>query len=404
MATAFTKFLHGIGSGLLGEKQPFMRDYQHAHRLYVQDNYARAPKVGFTYFLAFNLTSVAKNMGPLTTWNREGLNSVGLLVKKCDLPKFSITTETMNQYNRKTVVQTKMKYNSINIDFHDDNRDITTGLWERYYRYYYDDAHENYKIIKKSGGPGEQKQSLTEKIKGAISGKFRNQASNEGIVAVPQAFEDVKYISGDQYNFNYGISPIIERFFSTIDIYVLHQHRFTQYTLVNPMITDWSHDSLDNADGTKLLGNKMTIAYESVLYNHGKIKKGTIAHSFAAVYYDNTPSPLSLAGGGGGGLFGVLGGAGDVFSSFASGNFLGGALQAVNLVKNAKKLTTDGIKQELTGAAISVITNPAVLRPQPGSSAQQTTSAIGGIGLNPSAPTTFAAPRAITPPSSFPTF
>jgi hypothetical protein len=35
-----------------------MKDYQHADRLYVRDTYSRAPKVGFLYFINFNLNSI----------------------------------------------------------------------------------------------------------------------------------------------------------------------------------------------------------------------------------------------------------------------------------------------------------------------------------------------------------
>ena len=134
MSNAFTNFLTNVGSGLFGGSDASMKDYQHANRLYVQNNYARAPKVNFLYFVNFNI-----NQGVIIdkTWEEKRKNDVGLLVKRVDLPKFTIGTETLNQYNRRTVVQTKLTYGNVQIEFHDDNSDITTDLWKNYYQYYY---------------------------------------------------------------------------------------------------------------------------------------------------------------------------------------------------------------------------------------------------------------------------
>jgi len=42
---------------------------------------------------------------------------LGFLAKKVDLPKFKVATQTLNQYNRKTNIQTKLTYDPINIEF-----------------------------------------------------------------------------------------------------------------------------------------------------------------------------------------------------------------------------------------------------------------------------------------------
>ena len=62
------------------------------------------------------------------------------------------------------------------------------------------------------------------------------------------------------------------------------------------MVTDWVHDSLDQDSGNKTLTNKMTTAYENVLYNKGKIVKGSSPDGFAAVYYDSQPSSIAVSG------------------------------------------------------------------------------------------------------------
>ena len=52
MSNPFTNFLGGVGAGIFGNSAQ-MKDYNHASRLYVADTYARAPKLGFLYFVSF---------------------------------------------------------------------------------------------------------------------------------------------------------------------------------------------------------------------------------------------------------------------------------------------------------------------------------------------------------------
>ena len=237
-----------------------LRDYQHASRLYVDDNYAFTPKVAFLYYVVFNL-----NRDAITdeTWKNTVSMDVGQLVKKIDLPKFNIATETVNQYNRKTVVQTKLTYNPISVDFHDDNIDTINKLWINYYKHYFADSN------------------------------YGTAAGNQSRNGIPAAFSDTKYGSTD---YQYGVydSSIKNSFLTSVDIFSLHQQQFTKITLINPKITEWSHDSLNQADGNRTLQNRMQIAFENVLYDYGTIIPETNPPGFTAVYYDKTPSPLTI--------------------------------------------------------------------------------------------------------------
>ena len=263
MSNAFTNWLSTSNSGYR-DGAPILKDYQHASRLFLDNDYAKSPKVAFLYFVSFNINKEAILN---KEWENKHLQDFGLLVKKVDLPKFKISTETLNQYNRKTVVQTKLNYENVSIEFHDDNADIVNGFWVNYYKHYYLDS--NY------GGASN-------------SGPSRNQS-------VP-AFNDTKYGKNDYQYGRYPSNTTNKNFLSSIDIYVLHQQQFTQITLVNPKITEWGHDSLNYSEGGKVLQNRMGIAYENVLYNQGQILAGNSPEGFAAVYYDKTPSPLSIGG------------------------------------------------------------------------------------------------------------
>jgi hypothetical protein len=397
MSNAFTNFLGGAVDSFLGGAgtQPAMKDFQHADRLYVRDTYARAPKHGFLYFVSFNVNPSVRGKDP--SW-RKNIPTVGLLVKKIDLPKFAPRTETINQYNRKTVVQTGMKYNPIAVDFHDDNSDITTRLWTNYYNYYYGDGNDGTSSAPSSSNAGGN--WLTQ-VTGYLGGFFKGAGGPDATVQIPASFKDTKYRSG-KLNFNYGLNNNQNQpFFDSIDIYVLHQHKFTQYTLVNPVITEWTHDSVDQAEGSKILSSKMNVVYESVIYNYGKIKKGSSANAFTANYYDVSPSPLSIAGGGSKSLLGpggVIAGAGDVLGDLESGNFIGAFLKGKQVVQNAQSLTKAGIFNEgaglLSGTLNNISANSAQGVSGIGNSVQR--GIIGGLGFTNSANLTQTVPSKIT--------
>ena len=235
---------------LVGRENPMLKDYQHASNLYVTSNYARAPKFGFTYFLQMNINPAAILS---SQWKEQkGNRDVGLLVKKTDLPKFSIAIETLNQYNRKTVVQSKLTYQPVTLELHDDNSEITHNLWLNYYRHYYADG---------------------------------NYTKNS-----PE-FKDTKFGTND-YNYGRYARGVKDPFFTSIDIFVLHRGEFTNYNLINPKITEWSHDNLDQGENSKILRNRMTIAYENVTYRQGIINQDSETKSYFAQYYDTEPGTL----------------------------------------------------------------------------------------------------------------
>ena len=124
-------------------------------------------------------------------------------------------------------------------------------------------------------------------------------------------------------------------------------------TLVNPVIGSFSHDNLDQADGTGILSNTMQILYETVIYKSGIINRNTIP-GFATVRYDNEPSPLTVLGRGTNSIFGpggVVDGIGSVMRNVQNGNILGAILSASNTYNNAKKIKKKDIKAELKGIA-----------------------------------------------------
>ena len=236
-------------SYLTNQGEITFRDSQTASRLFVNDDFRLAPKQKFLFHVAFNINPAACR--DVTLVQRHG-TEINMLVKSTDLPNFNLETETLNQYNRKTNVQYRQKYNPITMVFHDDNMGVINQLWQNYYSYYYAD-------------------STSANIAGVFA---RNATRNFGSQVAPLGLN-----TGSELPF-----------FNYITIYQMARHEWVSYRLINPIITQWNHNKLDYA-GTGTHDNNMQLQYEAVAYDNGITTDGSV-EGFGLEHYDTTPSPL----------------------------------------------------------------------------------------------------------------
>lgn len=246
MAFTPSSFLNNTSTVLL-------RDPQHASRVFVSDQFRLAPKHKFLFHVAFGINRNAVADPALVERYK---NEINVLVKSVDLPNYTVTIETLNQYNRKKNVQTTHRYNPINILFHDDNMGLINALWQNYYSYYYADPIS-------ATSPGAYNRNATKRF---------------------------SYINSTFGLDNGSTLP----FFNYIIIYQMARHEFVSYTLQNPVITSFNHNKVDYSQPGGH-DNTMQIAYEAVAYGSGIVKEGD-PEGFALEHYDKTPSPLVGAG------------------------------------------------------------------------------------------------------------
>ena len=315
---SINNFLKGFQDGL-----PGMKDYQHASRLYVDDNFKLMPKQKFLFHVVFN-TDETLFVDGFSTNERYQLN---MLVKACDLPKYNLSYEEKIQYNKKMYAGTRIAYDPVNITFHDDHADTVNAFWKKYYEY---------------------------NIADSVGMNSDLTISNT---------KDDYYLFGDaRKTTKFGMdTPKVRQkpYLKGIEIFVLHKKRFTSMTLVNPVIGSFSHDNLDQADGAGVMNNTMQILYETVIYKSGIINRNNVP-GFATVHYDNSPSPLTVLGGGTNSIFGpggVVDGVGSVIRNVQSGNILGAILSASNTYNNAKRIKKRDVKEELKGIAKDGVLN-----------------------------------------------
>lgn len=308
---SINNFLKGFSDGL-----PGMKDFQHASRLYIDDNFKLLPKQKFLFHVVFTIDNTIPAR-PFTNNERLELN---MLVKSCELPKYDMNLEERLQYNKKVYVGTRIKYNPVNIVFHDDHADTVNAFWKAYYEYNIADSQS---------------------------------VNSTGIVDITK--DDMYHDKNRKVVTQFGMDNAQKRgkpFLKAVQIFVLHKKTFTGFTLVNPIIGSFSHDNLDQTDGQGLMTNTMQLFYETVIYTAGRVD-GVSVPGFATLHYDKEPSPLSVLGRGTTSIFGpggIVDGIGSVIGNVREGNYFGAVLGAINTYNNAKKIKAkEAVKEELKG-------------------------------------------------------
>ena len=296
---SINNFLKGFQDGL-----PGMKDYRHASRLYIDNNHKLMPKQKFLFHVVFNTDETLFVDG----FNANERYELNMLVKTCDLPKYGMNLEEKIQYNKKMYAATRIQYEPVNIQFHDDHADTVNAFWKKYYEYHIADS-----------------------------------INMNNDLTISNTKDDLYDFGDKRKTTKFGLDTPTQRkkpYLKGIEIFVLHKQRFTSMTLVNPVIGSFSHDNLDQADGAGILANSMQIFYETVIYKSGLINRNNVP-GFATIHYDNEPSPLTVLGGGTNSIFGpggVVDGIGSVIRNVNSGNILGAILTASNTYNNAKKI------------------------------------------------------------------
>jgi hypothetical protein len=338
--------LGGAAGAFFGS--PYLRDYQHASKIFRTNSYENTPKLKFLFHTYFDINPEAFPTR----------NNFGILVKQVRLPSFNLTTHQMNQYNRKRIVQTKIKYDPIEITFHDDAGNNINTLWQAYYKYYYNDGSKPSQVLR-----------------GERGAQISNPELFEGDQVSPienYNFRDI-YENAESKNYDWGFSGgnnaafqesgVKVPFFNSITVFGFNQHNFTAYTLINPIITMFSHDTYNYDSGNGTMENKMTVDYETVVYNYGAMdgrEPSNIVTGFGLEEsYDRSPSPIMTPGSNGaalgrGGLIDSSGGFvdnpnlnADLYSASVTDNLYNGT-KYFNLTENASNELNSMLSDAIT--------------------------------------------------------
>jgi len=378
----------------------YLKDYTHASKTFRSAGYELAPRTKFLFHTYFNLNTL--EIPKLNeVFNKADISSLGLLVKTVQLPNFQIEVDTMNQYNRKRLIQKKIDYNPCQLTLHDDSSDLMRNLWYNYFAYYYKDPTQRYR------DPAVTQGSLGQ----SGSGDPKMSYNARDVYEQSRTVNDWGFI-GESYTDGTSSTTGKPPFFRDITIFGMSQHKFAAYVLINPMITEWVHDTYDYSQGNGMMEHRMTVRFETVKYYSGALA-GTpdkYAVGFAdPAHYDVTRSPLSRPGStatvlGQGGLIDAVGG---VMSDLQSGSVMGiiGAVQKAgtayqtfkgknlqSIVRNeANAVVKDVIKGQLPGAVTAMANklDPVFFPKTP---VQTNSTTVSPATLKPVSPSTLTGP------------
>ena len=364
-------FFGDVLKGFLGSD--YLKDYRHANKTFTSAGYALAPRLKYLFHVHFNINTT-EIPGLTNLFGARDSSRVSVLTKSIQLPNYSFDVDTHNQYNRKRNVQTKINYEPVTIDFHDDSSDIIRSLWFSYYNYFYKDPSQAY--------GGNQSTQSTNPLSGSgISNFIQGQLPIDvnGILprgsitggstkgnAADQNARDIyseDRIGNDWGYIGEGVAGATNKpqFFKDITVYGFNQHSFVSYTLVNPIITAFNHDTYDYAAGGDVMSHNMVIKYESVKYGSGAIGTSQVPGFGNKEHYDDEPSKLSRPGStnsffGQGGLLDA--GVGSM-EDLADGNILGAVTKGARAIYTYKKMESpsDTFKEEAAQGVKEAINN-----------------------------------------------
>jgi len=362
--------LQAFGQGFFST--PDLKDYEHAAKTFETNGYQLSPRLKFLYHVFFNI-----NTGQIpqlqAAYGSGTVETIGMMVKSIDLPKYKIDTTVMNQYNRKRVIQSKIRYEPSRIELHDDQSDLIRNMWYNYYTYYYKDPSQKYQSVPNTSGTLGMLQSMSNGFN-----YNANDIYSQTLQSADWGFIGESYSDGTNTGTNSSGKP---PFFRDITIYGFSQKKYASYVLINPIISQWNSDRYDYSEGGGTMKNDVTIEYETVKYYSGAIgsqKPSSKVAGFAdPAHYDIVPSGISRPGStqsvfGQGGLLDAIGGTVQDLEALASGqgglqNVIG-AVQAANgaykILNNKNfnqglqaELKKGGVQvaRQLTGAGINAV-------------------------------------------------
>jgi hypothetical protein len=234
--------------------QVVLRDFRHAARIFTDGNFRLSPKYGFLFYVEFDFNPL------ITQISNQAAQELGMIVKNVSLPKFTVDTKIHNAYNRKNIVQNKINYDPVTITFHDDQSDNVRQFWYDYYSYFYRDpdyADATY----------------------SAPHKYQSRPSFDwGYTPRPA----VGYAS------SLSVQPY--QYIQAIRIYSLYQQQFSEYELVNPVISSFKHGEHSNSNTGEMLQHEMSIQFETVKYQTGYVTDNTVG-GFVDLHYDRSQSP-----------------------------------------------------------------------------------------------------------------
>ncbi len=201
----------------------------------------------------------------------EWKNGFSFLVKSIDRPTVQPVVEELNQYNKKRVIHTGVKYSPVTCILYDTADGAAMNMWIQYAQYYIGDYRQD--------AASYADDIISSKMLGT-QGNVNTSGYGFGITAPSTSAVD-------------GINT--QFFFDRIDVYQVWGGEYTCFQLLNPRISNFDPDDLDyEQSGPAMI--TMGLTYEAIFHENGgkpqSISGNTIlTEMFGGVFNGETPDP-----------------------------------------------------------------------------------------------------------------
>jgi len=227
-------FLKNIWSAL-GDREFYLRDFRNAYHYKPSQDPPRQQFGGYVSFVPDRdlYSELFQSAG-----EDELRIRMGSLVRSADMPQIEFKTQTMNEYNKKKIVNTGVEYQPVTIRVADTVSNAWLQIIMKYFAYHY----------------------MNPRNKGYQNDRdINSQTINRG----GADFVGSQYGAGgpfdsNRYGYNVNENP---NFFERIDYVLYHGGKGVQYSLLNPIMTGFTHTPIDYASN-ELMEFTMTFQYE----------------------------------------------------------------------------------------------------------------------------------------------
>ncbi len=167
-------------------------------------------------------------------------NGLSFFVKSIERPSVQPQVEEVNQYNKKRVVHTGIKYNPISCSLYDTADGAAMMMWSQYASYYFGDYRQD-------------------------PNAYKDDIINESMLGN----------SAEGYGYTIGKTNPSEPdginsqfFFDMVEVYQVWGGEYTSYQLLNPKITNFTPDELDYEQNAASMIN-VTLQFEGIYHENG---------------------------------------------------------------------------------------------------------------------------------------
>jgi hypothetical protein len=206
-------------------------------------NYAGAPRPRYLFMVRFVRASGSGS----PTW----ADGMSFAVRTFDRPKITPQIQELNQYNKKRLVQTGVKYSPCKISFYDTIDAAVQQMWYEYTNFYFGD-------FRQSTG-----QAWSYDVTAA-----QFQGTENGFGFSPNlGFDSVSDLSKTAY------------FFDRIECYQFYAGEYMQFDLINPKISSFDPDAFES-EHSDFHGIDMTVEYEAIQYQNQNLPASISSNAF----------------------------------------------------------------------------------------------------------------------------